>query len=150
MVAEEAGYYTWGERHVTEGQLYAFRLSNGPARPDPASRWQPHGVHQPSAVTFPERYSWSDRGWTGIERRRLAIYELHVGTFSPEGTFDAVASRLEDLRSLGITAIELMPVAQFPGERNWGYDAVHPFAVQNSYGGPQGLLKLIDECHRLG
>ena len=122
----------------------------GPLRPDPASRCQPQGVHRPSALVFPERFSWSDQEWSGIERSKLVIYELHVGTFTSEGTFDAVLPRLESLRELGITAIELMPVAQFPGERNWGYDAVHPFAVQNSYGGPHGLLRLVDACHHAG
>lgn len=132
------------------GQRYGFRLNDGPLRPDPASRWQPDGVHRPSAIFCPEHFFWTDQAWRGVPRDELVIYELHVGTFTPEGTFDAIIPRLESLRELGITAIELMPVAQFPGDRDWGYDGVHPFAVQNSYGGPQGLQNLINACHQAG
>ncbi len=106
-------------------------------RPD--SRCQPDGVDGPSAVCDPGQFSWDEGDWQGIDRDRLVIYELHVGTFTPEGTFDAVHPRIDELLDLGITAIEIMPVAQFPGERSWGYDGVFPFAVQNSYGGPEGL-----------
>ena len=105
--------------------------------PIPASRWQPDGVHRPSAVFFPESFRWSDEAWRGVAREDLVIYELHVGTFTPEGTFDAIARGCPNWLSLGVTAIELMPVAQFPGDRNWGYDGVYPYAVQNSYGGPR-------------
>ena len=120
-----------------EGLRYAFRLPDGGEYPDPASRWQPEGVHRPSGRVFSRDARLVGRGWRGVARDELVIYELHVGTFTPEGTFDAIVPRLADLHSLGITAIELMPVAQFPGERNWGYDAVYPYAVQNSYGGPR-------------
>src|SRR5262249_42597920 len=119
-------------------------------RPDPCSPWQPDGVHRPSAVLFPDRFAWTDHDWKGVARQDLVFYELHVGTFTPEGTFDAVIPRLPALRELGITAVELMPVAQFPGSRNWGYDGVHPFAPQNTYGGPHGLQRLVDACHREG
>src|SRR5213079_1236334 len=95
-------------------------------------------------------YRWQDTGWTGKPFQELVLYELHVGTFSPQGTFEAVIPFLDDLLSVGINAIELMPVAQFPGNRNWGYDGVYPYAVQNSYGGPRGLKKLVDACHRCG
>src|SRR6185437_13985592 len=93
---------------------------------------------------------WTDAGWRGVPLAELVLYELHVGTFTPQGTFDAILPRLADLRELGVTAIEIMPVAQFPGTRNWGYDGVHPFAPQNSYGGPHGLHRLVDACHAAG
>ena len=129
---------------------YALKLPDGRDYPDPASRWQPDGVHLPSAVFSPEKFRWSDQGWRGVAREDLVIYELHVGTFTPEGTFDAAARRLPELASLGVTAVELMPVAQFAGGRNWGYDAVYPYAVHNSYGGPAALQRLIDAAHRIG
>jgi maltooligosyltrehalose trehalohydrolase len=150
MRREARGYYSFSRDDVPDGQRYAYRLNGGPERPDSASRWQPDGVNHPSAVLRTERFSWSDEHWTGIPRDDLVFYELHVGTFTPEGTFDAVISRLPALQDLGITAIELMPVAQFSGTRNWGYDGVHPFAPQHSYGGPQGLQRLVNACHRLG
>ena len=138
------------EREVEEGLRYAYGLPRGLQVPDPASRWQPDGVHKPSAVFSPGRFSWSDSEWQGIPREQLVIYELHVGTFTPEGTFAAIVPRLASLRELGVTAIEIMPVAQFPGTRDWGYDGVHPYAVQESYGGPHGLQELIDAAHREG
>jgi maltooligosyltrehalose trehalohydrolase len=150
MHSEGAGFFIHTEKGVGEGQRYAYRLDNGPERPDPASLWQPDGVHAPSAVLFPERFAWSDQGWRGVARADLVLYELHVGTFTPEGTFDAVVPRLAALRDLGVMAVELMPVAQFPGPRNWGYDGVHPYAPQNSYGGPHGLQRLVDACHAAG
>ncbi|MCU0977745.1 MAG: malto-oligosyltrehalose trehalohydrolase [Pirellulaceae bacterium] len=132
---------------VPEGLRYAYRLADGHEYPDPASRWQLEGVHRPSAVFFPDAFAWSDEAWHGIARQDLAIYELHVGTFTPEGTLAAIIPRLSGLRDLGVTALEIMPVAQFPGQRNWGYDGVHPGAVQNSYGGPQGLQALVNAAH---
>jgi maltooligosyltrehalose trehalohydrolase len=147
---EAEGYFTALEPDVRDGQRYAYRLDGGPERPDPASRWQPDGVHAPSAVVRTDRFSWSDQGWKGVRLSDLVFYELHVGTFTPEGTFEAIVPRLHGLRRLGITAVEFMPVAQFPGTRNWGYDGVHPYAVQNSYGGPQGLQRLVDACHAAG
>jgi len=150
LIPEGQGYFVHREPHVDEALEYAFRLNNEGDYPDPASRWQPHGVHRPSAVFSPRAFPWSDAAWPGIAREDLVIYELHVGTFTPEGTFAAIIPRLGELSALGITAIELMPVGQFPGERNWGYDGVHPYAVQNSYGGPQGLQRLVDAAHRIG
>jgi maltooligosyltrehalose trehalohydrolase len=144
------GFFVHQQTPVEDGLRYAFRLPDGRELPDPASRWQPEGVHKASAVFFPERFAWSDPAWRGIPREDLVIYELHVGTFTPQGTFDAIIPRLEQLASLGITALEIMPVAQFPGDRNWGYDGVHPFAAQNSYGGPQGLMRLVDAAHQAG
>src|SRR5690606_35622184 len=110
----------------------------------------PDGVHQPSAVLRLDRFEWNEGEWQGRPLQDYIIYELHVGTFTSEGTFDAVIARLPALRELGITAIEIMPVAQFSGERGWGYDRVHPVAVQHSYGGPHGLQRLINACHRVG
>jgi maltooligosyltrehalose trehalohydrolase len=150
MTAAGHGYFIHQEPWVAEGLEYVFRLNNEGEYPDPASRWQPRGVHRPSAVFSPHAFPWSDAAWSGIAREDLVVYELHVGTFTPEGTFDAIVPRISDLRALGITALELMPVGQFPGQRNWGYDGVHPYAVQNSYGGPQGLQRLVDAAHRAG
>ena len=150
MTPEGGGYFVHRQAQVEEGLPYAFRLADGHEYPDPASRWQPQGVHSPSAVFFPGDYRWSDDGWRGIAREDLVIYELHVGVFTPEGTFEAIVPRLPELLSLGVTAIELMPVAQFAGDRNWGYDGVYPYAVQNSYGGPRALQRLVDAAHRAG
>lgn len=150
MPRDEDGHFRWQGR-AAHGQRYAYLLGDDPREyPDPASRWQPSGVNEPSAVFDPTRFRWSDRGWRGITSDALVIYELHTGTFTREGTFAATIDRLNDLRDLGVTAIELMPVAQFSGTRNWGYDGVHPFAAQNSYGGPEGLQRLVDAAHRAG
>lgn len=150
MKPEPGGYFVHTESDVEEGQRYSFRIEHGPERPDPMSRWQPEGVHRPSAVIWTDRFDWSEGDWAGLSRKELVIYELHVGTFTPEGTFDAMTGRLEELRELGVTALELMPVVQFPGTRSWGYEGVFPFAVQSSYGGPRGLQRLINACHRTG
>ncbi|MFH1573730.1 MAG: malto-oligosyltrehalose trehalohydrolase [Acidobacteriota bacterium] len=144
-----SGYFTVDAEGVVPGDRYFFRLDGGHDRPDPASRFQPLGVHGPSEVVDPT-FDWTDRNWQGLEITDYVIYELHVGTFSAPGTFEAVIPFLDELKSLGITAIELMPVAQFPGDRNWGYDGVNLFAVQNSYGGPESLRALVDACHRRG
>lgn len=150
MCAAVQGYSTFAAEGIAVGQRYAFSLDGSRDLPDPASRWQPGGVHAPSAVWDPAGFRWSDGVWRGIPREDLVIYELHVGTFTPQGIFAAILPRLETLRHLGITAIELMPVAQFPGHRNWGYDGVYWNAVQNSYGGPLGLQRLVDACHASG
>jgi len=143
------GFFEWRESEPREGLRYAYLLGDSEHElPDPASRWQPEGIHRPSAVFLPHRFRWTDQDWTGLDPDDLAIYELHVGTFTSQGTFAAIIERLPELRELGITAVELMPVAQFPGERNWGYDGVHPYAVQISYGGPRELQQLVDAAHR--
>lgn len=144
------GYHAGTIDGVPPGTRYSLVLDGGVERPDPASRLQPDGVHQPSAVVDTDAFSWTDDGWHGLPLRDYVIYELHVGTFSEAGTFDGVIPYLDGLRDLGVTAIEIMPVAQFPGERNWGYDGVHPFAAQNTYGGPAGLHRLVDACHQRG
>ncbi|MCI0453753.1 MAG: malto-oligosyltrehalose trehalohydrolase [Candidatus Dadabacteria bacterium] len=149
---EKDGFGYW--RTVVKGlsfeTLYLYRLEGEKERPDPASHFQPQGVHEPSQVIDHRSFNWEDRAWWGINIHQMIMYELHVGTFTQEGTFDAIIPRLDEIRDVGINAIELMPVAQFPGERNWGYDGVYPFAVQNSYGGPDGLKRLVNECHKKG
>ncbi|MFZ5447282.1 MAG: malto-oligosyltrehalose trehalohydrolase [Thermodesulfobacteriota bacterium] len=143
------GYFSATVAGVEPGCLYFYRLNGQQDFPDPASRFQPQGVHGPSQVVDPH-FPWGDGHWPGLSLRDYVIYELHVGTFTQEGTFTAVIPHLDGLKELGLTAIELMPVAQFPGERNWGYDGVYPYAPQNSYGGPQGLKNLVNACHQRG
>jgi maltooligosyltrehalose trehalohydrolase len=146
---DDKGYFQGVVHDVRPGALYFYRIDGDKERPDPASKYQPQGVHKPSQVVDP-RFPWEDHHWSGLSLYNYVIYELHVGTFTPEGTFEAVIPYLDELKELGVTAIELMPVAQFPGGRNWGYDGVHPFAVQNTYGGPAGLKKLVNACHLKG
>ena len=143
------GYHEAIVEGVRPGRRYLYRLANGLERPDPASRWQPDGVHAPSAVDDPA-FEWHERGWRGRPLDELVLYELHVGTFTPQGTFDGAAEQLDRLADLGVTALSLMPVAQFPGARNWGYDGVYPFAVQTTYGGTAGLKRLVEAAHRRG
>ena len=135
---------------VSEGADYFYVLEGERERPDPVSRWQPRGVHGPSRVVNPASFRWSDQGWPGIPLRDLIIYEFHPGTFTREGSFESVIQRLPYLRDLGITALEIMPVAEVPGNRNWGYDGASLYAPQSSYGGPIGLKKLVDACHQHG
>jgi len=132
------------------GTRYQYRLDGERYRPDPTSRFQPEGVHGPSMVVDPTAYAWTDQAFPGHASRDLVIYELHVGTFTRAGTFEATIAHLPQLVDLGVTAIELMPVAEFPGSRNWGYDGVHLFAPQSTYGGPRGLRRLVDACHGHG
>jgi maltooligosyltrehalose trehalohydrolase len=135
---------------ATPGARYRYRIDGGQAFPDPASRFQPEGVHGPSEVVDPCRFTWTDGSWNGIARTDLVLYELHVGTFTPAGTFTAAAERLPYLRELGVTAIELMPVADFPGGRNWGYDGADLFAPARCYGTPDDLRRLVNAAHALG
>jgi maltooligosyltrehalose trehalohydrolase len=132
------------------GDRYRYEVDSGSAFPDPASRFQPEGVHGPSEIVDPHEFNWTDGGWTGIARNDLVLYELHVGTFTPEGTFAAAAERLPYLSRLGVTAVELMPVSDFPGVRNWGYDGVDLFAPARCYGRPDDLRQLVNEAHALG
>lgn len=145
------GYFEVTAEGVGPRVRYRYLLDGKRARPDPASRFQPEGVHAPSAVVDPEAFQWTDKAWRGMPLKDFIIYELHVGTFTREGTFEAIIPYLSYLKNeVGFTAIELMPVAQFPGRRNWGYDGVHPFAPQSTYGGPEGLKSLVDACHATG
>jgi maltooligosyltrehalose trehalohydrolase len=150
MSEDEQGYWHTTVGDLSPRALYYFRLEDERDRPDPASHFQPEGVHGPSGVIDHESFRWDDNEWEGIALPEMIMYELHVGAFTPEGTFDAVIARLPEMKDLGVNAIEIMPVAQFPGERNWGYDGAYPFAVQNSYGGVDGLKRLVNACHGSG
>ncbi len=144
------GYWRLEAEGIKPGTLYRFRLNDKIDRPDPASHFQPEGVFGPSAVVDHSSFAWKDHEWKGVNLRDMIMYELHVGTFSREGTFDGAKSKALELSRIGINAVELMPVSQFSGARNWGYDAVFPFAVQNTYGGPDELKKLVEEFHANG
>jgi maltooligosyltrehalose trehalohydrolase len=143
------GYHSAIVGEVPPGSRYLFRLDGAVERPDPASRFQPGGVHGPSEVVD-SSFNWQDATWQGLELDEYIVYEVHVGTFTEPGTLDAAAARLSDLKELGVTAVELMPVAQFPGARNWGYDGTYLYAVQNSYGGPAALKRFVNACHEQG
>ncbi|MBV8559020.1 MAG: malto-oligosyltrehalose trehalohydrolase [Planctomycetaceae bacterium] len=132
------------------GARYRYRVDGLGPFPDPASRYQPEGVHGPSQVVDPDAFAWTDASWRGVDPAELILYELHVGTFSPEGTFEGATRLLPRVAELGATAIELMPLADFPGRRNWGYDGVDLFAPARCYGTPDDLRRLVDEAHRLG
>lgn len=147
---DEAGYWRSALLELPRGARYLLSNAGGPCRPDPASHSQPEGVHAASEVVDHRLFNWTDAQWKGIALERMVMYELHVGTFTPHGNLSAVEKRLDDLAELGVNTIELMPVAQFPGSRNWGYDGVYPFAVHNTYGGPHALKSLVDCCHRKG
>jgi maltooligosyltrehalose trehalohydrolase len=149
MEKDELGYWRVTTDHVTPGMLYWFHLDGDSRRPDPASRWQPKGVHGPSAVVGNE-YNWTDDEWQGMEPAEMIIYELHTGTYTAAGNFHGIISTLDFLQSLGITAIEIMPIAQFPGHHNWGYDGVFPFAVHKDYGTPNDLKELVNAAHQRG
>lgn len=150
MVKDAKGYWKTIVDGVTHGTAYLYRIDGEKERPDPASSFQPDGVHAPSRVIDHNAFPWDDACWRGIALAETVIYEIHVGTFTPEGRFDAVIPRLSQLKELGINALELMPVMDFPGERNWGYDGVYPFSVHHAYGGPDGLKRLVNASHKAG
>lgn len=150
MTKQERGYWYLKAEKIEPGTLYYYRLEDGSDKPDPASHFQPQGVHEASEIIDRDNANWQDSNWTGIPLEEMIIYELHVGTFTDEGTFKAIIPRLSDLAELGVNAIEIMPVAQFSGDRNWGYDGVYPYAVQNSYGRPEDFKQLIDAAHQQG
>lgn len=143
------GYHEATLADIAPGTRYLFQLDGTRERPDPVSRLQTEGVHGPSSVVDPG-FAWTDTGWRGLPFADLVLYELHVGTFTPEGTFDAIVHHLDALRDLGVNALELLPVAQTPGVRNWGYDGVYLFAPRHDYGGPAGLKRLVDAAHARG
>ena len=150
LMPEDLGWWSTAIDGAGPGTPYGFCLDGGDPLPDPRSPSQPDGVHGRSAVVDHGAFPWTDGQWRGIPLASSVIYELHVGTFTPDGTFDAVIDRLDHLVDLGVCAVELMPVAEFAGNRGWGYDAVDVFAPHHAYGGPDGLKRLVDACHGRG
>ncbi|HEX4864961.1 MAG TPA: alpha-amylase family glycosyl hydrolase, partial [Acidimicrobiales bacterium] len=150
MYRDERGWWYGQIEGAGAGSRYGFSLNGGPVRPDPRSQSQPDGVHGLSQVVDTSRFEWSDAEWRGISPRGLILYEMHIGTFTPEGTFEAAVRRLDHLVELGVTAVEVMPVAEFPGARGWGYDGVDLFAARQAYGGSDGLMRFVDQCHARG
>jgi maltooligosyltrehalose trehalohydrolase len=146
----ESGWFELITRDAAAGSRYRFRIDGKTDVPDPASRFQPDDVHGPSEVIDPSAFEWDDDKWRGRPWEEAAIYELHIGTFSPEGTFRGVEQKLDYLVDLGVTAIELMPISDFPGSRNWGYDGVLPYAPDGCYGRPEDLKHLVQEAHAKG
>ncbi|HLP16056.1 MAG TPA: alpha-amylase family glycosyl hydrolase, partial [Bacteroidota bacterium] len=148
---ERNGYFSGVSTMAHVGSLYRYRLDEKKELyPDPASRLQPEGPHGPSCVVDPTKFEWSDQEWKGVGAEGQIIYELHLGTFTREGTLDAAIEQLEELADLGITVIELMPIADFPGEFGWGYDGVNLFAPARQYGQPDDYRKFINRSHELG
>jgi len=150
LIGEPGGWFGLVTDRAVVGSRYRYRIDDGLRVPDPASRFQPEDVHGPSQVVDPRSWQWTDADWCGRPWEEAVVYELHVGAFSPPGDFSSVTRRLDYLAELGITAIELMPVADFHGTRNWGYDGVLPFAPDSSYGRPEDLKDLIQSAHRKG
>ena len=150
LTADPDGYYAGVVPGATAGTRYRFRLDGGKLLPDPASRFQPEGPHGPSEVVDPTTFAWTDSGWPGVRLPRQVIYEMHVGTFSREGSWDAAARELPELARLGVTVIELMPVADFPGRFGWGYDGVDLFAPTRLYGRPDDFRRFVDRAHAVG
>ncbi len=149
LTKDENGYFSRLIGGIGAGTRYMYRLDRDRLRPDPASRFQPADIHGASEVVSPD-FDWHDQGWSGLPLEDMTIYELHVGTATPEGTFEALVEKLDYLKSLGISTLEIMPVADFPGQRNWGYDGVDLYAPSSKYGGPVGLKKLVDAAHAHG
>ena len=150
LTAGEGGWWAADVPAAGPGSEYAFVLDGGEPLPDPRSPWQPAGVHGPARVVEHQAFPWQDQGWQARPLAAAVLYELHIGTFTPDGTFEAAIARLDHLVDLGITHIELMPVNEFAGSRGWGYDGVDLYAPHHAYGGPQGLKRLIDACHARG
>jgi len=150
MLKCDGGWYELITDAAHSGSRYHFRVNDSQVVPDPASRFQPQDVHGPSEVIDPTEFDWQDESWRGRAWDQAVVYELHVGTFTPSGTFAAVEERLDYLVDLGITALQLMPVADFPGKRNWGYDGVLPYAPDGSYGQPGNLKQLVQAAHQRG
>ncbi|HEU0104918.1 MAG TPA: alpha-amylase family glycosyl hydrolase, partial [Vicinamibacteria bacterium] len=150
LSAEGGGFFSGTVREAGAGALYRYRLDEGESFPDPASRFQPEGPHGPSQVIDPAAYRWQDAGWKGLALPGQVLYEMHVGTFTTEGTWDAARRELPALRELGITVVEVMPVADFAGRFGWGYDGVDMFAPTRLYGPPDAMRAFVDEAHGQG
>ncbi|MFL5730327.1 MAG: malto-oligosyltrehalose trehalohydrolase [Cytophagaceae bacterium] len=150
LIRQNFGYWSATTSLLKPEDLYLFVLDGEKERTDPASLSQPQDVHGPSRAINLNEFQWSDASWKNIPQQEYIIYELHTGTFTPEGTFSGIEEKLDYLLELGINAIEIMPVSQFPGGRNWGYDGVYPFATQDSYGGAKALQHLVNRCHEKG
>ena len=149
MIPAPGGWWT-APLDLEPGTDYAFRVDGSPNRPDPRSALQPDGVHGPSRTVDPDAWQWTDQNWAGKDLRGSVIYELHVGTFTPEGTLDTAITRLGHLADLGVDIVELMPLAAFPGKVGWGYDGVGLWAVHEAYGGPDALARFVDAAHNAG
>lgn len=147
---QEDGYFIGRIAQLQPGALYLYRIDGDKEYPDPCSRFQPRGPHGPSMVVDPNHYEWHDQDWPGIEMKGQVIYEMHIGSYTPEGTFDAAARELEELKRLGITVIEIMPIAEFPGRWNQGYDGVDLYAPTHLYGDYEALKRFVDQAHCLG
>jgi maltooligosyltrehalose trehalohydrolase len=150
MLQQQRGWFETSVPDAAAGTLYRYRIDGGQQVPDPASRFQPQDVDGPSEVIDPARFAWNDQGWRGRRWEEAVIYELHVGSFTPQGTFHAVQGKLQYLVDTGITAIELMPLSDFAGRRNWGYDGVLPYAPDSAYGRPEDLKALVQAAHQAG
>lgn len=150
MERDDRGIYTVLVPDAGAGSFYQFSKDGAPGTPDPRSRYQPFGVHGPSEVIDLSAFPWTDEDWPGLPNQNLSMYELHVGAYTPEGTFAALIEQLEEIKRLGVRAIELMPVADFPGRWNWGYDGVALYAPSRAYGRPEDLQRLVDTAHRVG
>jgi maltooligosyltrehalose trehalohydrolase len=150
MRADESGWWRVDVPGIEAGSDYAFVLDGGLPRPDPRSAWQPQGVHAPSRLVDHDAFAWTDQQWRGVPLPGNVLYELHVGTFTEEGTFDAAVGRLDHLADLGVSAVELLPCSAFAGRWGWGYDGVAWYAVHDPYGGPDGLKRFVDACHARG
>lgn len=150
LIRDEAGYFSGEVLAAAPPRRYSYLLADQVSRPDPASRYQPKGVHGASQIVHPGAFPWTDKAWPGIPKRDLIIYELHIGAFTQAGTFQAAMNQLDALVKLGVTAVEIMPVAQSPGAWNWGYDGVNLFAPRNTYGEPDDFKAFVDACHACG
>jgi len=150
LTRQEDGFFEGVVERLAAGDRYWFRIDGDRLRPDPVSRWQPEGPHGPSAVVDPASFAWTDAGWPGLGPAGQVLYEMHVGTFTPEGSWAAAAGRLRDLKELGVTTIEMMPIADFTGQFGWGYDGVNLYAPTRLYGTPADLCRFIDHAHREG
>ncbi|NGX61441.1 MAG: Malto-oligosyltrehalose trehalohydrolase [Chlamydiae bacterium] len=147
MERDKEGYFSFNLERVSPGDRYFYTFGNGLERPDPVSRFLPDGVHGPTEIVDPKSFSWDDLSWKGIPLQEQIFYEIHVGAYTKEGTFYSLIDKLPYIKKLGVTCLEIMPISQFPGRWNWGYDGASPYAPYSGYGGPQGLKELVKAAH---